>query len=658
MDLCGPMHVASINGKRYILVIVDDYSRFTLVKILRSKDEGSDTLCEFYENVGILHQTSVARTPQQNGVAEAIHTACYTQNRSLIHLRYNKTPYELMHDKKPDQSYLYVFGSLCYPTNDSEDLGKFDAKADIRIFVGYATAKKALASEQFSSGPVLNPVSQQPFPVTAEPRAIDLADSPVSTSIDQDAPSINSTSQGSSSNVWPSHTPFELLGKWTKNHPMANVIGDPSRSVFTRKQLQTDAMWCYCYAFLTSIELKNFKQAMTKPSWIDAMQEEIHEFELLQVWELVPCPDRVLLIKLKWIYKVKKDEYGGVPKNKARLVAQGFRQDEGIDFEESFAPVARIEAIRIFIANAATKNMTIYQMDVKMDFLNGELPPRAWYDMLSSFLLSQELSKGAVDLTLFTRKAGHDILLVQIYVDDIIFASTNPAIPRGNFINQSNYALEIIKKYGMLSSDPVDTPMVEKSKLDEDLQGKPVDPTHYRDYGSKFNKIPLYCDNKSAIAFCCNNVQHSRSKHIYVVKTEYKLADIFTKVLPRERFNLLIEKLGLKSMSPQTLKNLAEEEEEQWIMKQDKAKQAARDESLVPSNARINIGNARVKIGTNNLRMYPSAKQKEETYQVAHDVFKITSPSQQLSSFQADVSTCQQSGYHQERSKLTSYSVY
>ncbi|GJZ02694.1 retrovirus-related pol polyprotein from transposon TNT 1-94 [Tanacetum coccineum] len=99
---------------------------------------------------------------------------------------------------------------------------------------------------------------------------------------------------------------------------------------------------------------------MTKPSWIDAMQEEIHEFERLQVWKLVPCLDKVMLIKLKWIYKVKTDEFGRVLKNKARLVAQGFRQDEGIDLEESFAPVARIKAIRIFVANAANKNMTIF----------------------------------------------------------------------------------------------------------------------------------------------------------------------------------------------------------------------------------------------------------------------------------------------------------
>ncbi|GJY58063.1 retrovirus-related pol polyprotein from transposon TNT 1-94 [Tanacetum coccineum] len=374
------------------------------------------------------------------------------------------------------------------------------------------------------------------------------------------------------------------------------------------------------------------------------------------------------------------------------MIAKGYHQEEEIDFEESFAPVTRIEAIRIFIANAANKNMTIYQMDIKTAFLNGELrevvyvsqpegfvdqdnlnhvyriknalyglkqAPCAWYDMLSSFLLSQEFSKDAVDPTLFTMKAGSDILLVQIYVDDIIFAFINPAMcdefakimtpkfkmsmmgkmsfflglqisqsPKDIFINQSNYALEIIKKYGMQSSDPVDTLMVDKSNLDEDLQGKPVDPIHYRgmigsliyltsgrpdlvfavcmcaryqtkptekhlhavkrifrylegtndiglwyskyscitliayasrphqmrsqltDYGIKFNKIPMYCDNKSVIALCCNNVQHSRSKHIdvryhfikeqvenrvvelYFDRTEYQLEDIFTKAFP------------------------------------------------------------------------------------------------------------------------------
>ncbi|GJY80284.1 retrovirus-related pol polyprotein from transposon TNT 1-94 [Tanacetum coccineum] len=182
---------------------------------------------------------------------------------------------------------------------------------------------------------------------------------------------------------------------------------------------------------------------MTEPSWIDVMQEEIHEFERLKVKELVSCPDKVFLIKLKWIYKVKTDESGRVLNNKARLVAQGFRQKEGINFEESFAPVARIEAICIFVANAAHKNMTIYQMDdnpshvykLKKALYDLKQASRAWYDMLSSFLISQKFSKGAVDPTLFTQHARNDILLLDLELVSkeikLYIRKCNGRIPRG-----------------------------------------------------------------------------------------------------------------------------------------------------------------------------------------------------------------------------------
>ncbi|GJV66056.1 retrovirus-related pol polyprotein from transposon TNT 1-94 [Tanacetum coccineum] len=311
MDLCAPMRVASINGKRYILVIVDDYSRFTWVRFFRTKDEAHEaiikcikniqdrlnatvhnvrtnngtefvnqTLRKFYENVGISHQTSIVGTPQHNG---------------------------LMQDKKPDLSFFHVFGSLCYPTNDDDELGKLDAKVDV------GPRLHSMTPATSSSGLVSNPISQQPFQEVAATRVVVLADSLVPTSIDQDAPSTNLTSQGSSSNVRQIHTPFEHLSRWTKNHPIANVIGDPSRSV-------------------------------------------------------------------------KTDEFGGVLKNKARLVAQGFRQEEGIDFEESFAPVARIEAIRIFVANTAHKNMMIYQMDVKTAFLIDELKEEVYVSQPEGFV--------------------------------------------------------------------------------------------------------------------------------------------------------------------------------------------------------------------------------------------------------------------------------
>ncbi|GJY47380.1 retrovirus-related pol polyprotein from transposon TNT 1-94 [Tanacetum coccineum] len=309
---------------------------------------------------------------------------------------------------------------------------------------------------------------------------------------------------------------------------------------------------------------------MIEPSWIDAMQEEIHKFERLQVWELVPCLDKVILIKLKWIYKVKTDEFGGVLKNKARLVTQGFRQEEGINFEESFAPVARIEVIRIFVANAANKNMTIFQMDVKMIFLNGELKE-------------------------------------EVYVSQ----------PEG-FVDQDNIShVYKLKKalYGLKQAPH--TPMVEKSNLDKDLQGKPVDATLYRgmiyskdigmsltayadadhsgcqdtrrstsgsaqflgdklvSWSSKKQKSTAISSTEAeyiALSGCSKHIDvryHFIKKQVengivelYFVRTEYQLADIFTKPLPRERFNFLIEKLGMRSMSPKTLKRLTEEEDE------------------------------------------------------------------------------------------------
>lgn len=246
---------------------------------------------------------------------------------------------------------------------------------------------------------------------------------------------------------------------------------------------------------------------------------------------------------LKWIWKNKLDAEGTVIRNKSRLVAKGYSQLEGLDFAESFAPVARHEAVRIFLAFAAHRNMVVFQMDVKTSFLNGELReevyvsqpdgfvdperpnhvyrlkkalyglkqvPRAWYDKLSAFLLANKFSKGSVDPTLFTKTYGVDLLIVQIYVDDIIFASTKRSYsndfaklmkdnfemsmmgelsfflglqvhqsPRGIFINQSKYALEILKKHGMMSCDTYNTPMSNTTKLDADLHGTPVDPTKY-----------------------------------------------------------------------------------------------------------------------------------------------------------------------------------
>nr|GEV99011.1 hypothetical protein [Tanacetum cinerariifolium] len=341
--------------------------------------------------------------------------------------------------------------------------------------------------------------------------------------------------------------------------------------------------------------------------------------------------DKVMVITLKWIYKVKLDELGGILKNKARLVAHGYHQEVGIDFEESFAPVARLEAIRIFLAFAAHINMAVYQMDANTTFLNGNMreefyvrqpdgfedpdnpnhvyklkkalyglkqASRALYDMLSSFLISKDLSKGSVDPTLFICKDGlellleevyvsqpnsfvdpdnlnhvyklkkalyglkdapralngNDLLLVQIYVDDINFVESTPELcdlfakimcskfkmsmmgkisfflglqisqsPKGIFINQSKYALESLKKYGFESCDPVDTPMVEKSKLDEDKEGKVVDLSHYHGMiGTLLYLTAIRPDLLFAICMCARYQARPIEKHLHAVKRIFR----------------------------------------------------------------------------------------------------------------------------------------
>nr|GEU44953.1 retrovirus-related Pol polyprotein from transposon TNT 1-94 [Tanacetum cinerariifolium] len=456
------------------------------------------------------------------------------------------------------------------------------------------------------------------------------------------------------------------------------------------------------------MEPKNVKQAMTDPAWIELMQEELLQFKRMDVWVLVPAPDNISPLTLKWIFKNKNDKENTIIQNKSCLVVRGYRQEEGIDLEESFAPIARMEAIRIFLAYAKHKSFIVFQMDVKTAFLHDTLKeevyvcqpegfidddhpshvfklkkalyglkhaPRAWYDKLSLFLLQNHFFKGTIDLTLFIRRFDNDILVKSL------------------------------KKYGMESCDPVGTPTKIKDKLDLDQNRTPVDVTIYHsmigalmyltssrldivhatclcaryqakptekhlkevkrifcylwgtvntglwytkdsgfkligfldanyagckdtfkstfggaqflgeklvswsskkqdctmlsitkaeyvslsaccaqvlwmrtqltDCGFHYNKIPIYCDLKSAIAISCNPVQHSRTKHIvvryhfikehvekgmielYFVKTDYQLADIFTKALLVYRFNYLVHRLSMRNLSPQELDRLA-----------------------------------------------------------------------------------------------------
>ncbi|GKC90729.1 retrovirus-related pol polyprotein from transposon TNT 1-94 [Tanacetum coccineum] len=331
--------------------------------------------------------------------------------------------------------------------------------------------------------------------------------------------------------------------RWTKDHPLEQVIGNPSQSIRTRRQLETDGEMCMFALTVSQTKPKNIKEAMADSAWIEAMQEELHQFDRLDVWELV---DRPLCI-----------EY-----------------------------FARLEAVRLFVAYAAHKSFPVYQMDVKTTFLYGPLKeevyvnqpdgfvdpyhpdqvyrlkkalyglkqaPRAWYDELSNFLVSKGFSKGSIDPTLFITKHGEDILLVQIYVDDIIFGSTNPKLskrfeklmhskfemsmmgelkfflgikihqsPRSIFINQAKYAQEILIKHGMTSCDIIGTPMATKH-LDADLIGTPVDQTIYRSMvGELMYLTASRPDIIHATCYCARYQAKPTEKHLTAVKRIFR----------------------------------------------------------------------------------------------------------------------------------------
>nr|GEX18147.1 integrase, catalytic region, zinc finger, CCHC-type, peptidase aspartic, catalytic [Tanacetum cinerariifolium] len=267
-----------------------------------------------------------------------------------------------------------------------------------------------LFDELLTPPPSVDPPAPEVITLIAKviaPEPAESTSSPSSTTVDQDAPSPIAhmgndslfgmpipevaSDQSSSTDsihtvVHPDHQISQHNSKWTKDHPLENIIGQLARPVSTRLQLHEQALFCYYNEFLTYVEPKMYKDDLTQSYWIEAMQEELNEFERLEVWEIVPRPNKVMVITLKWIYKVKLGELRGILKNKARLVARGYRQEEEIDFEKSFASVTRLEAIRIFLAYAAHKNMVIYQMDMKTEFLNGNLREEVYVSQSDGFV--------------------------------------------------------------------------------------------------------------------------------------------------------------------------------------------------------------------------------------------------------------------------------
>ncbi|KAD3066989.1 hypothetical protein E3N88_34869 [Mikania micrantha] len=343
------------------------------------------------------------------------------------------------------------------------------------------------------------------------------------------------SSDAASSNNCLDTIPFD------KNHPLEQILDDLNKGVQTRSHILN---FCLHAAFLSQIEPSKYQEALKDNNWVDAMQDELLQFKRQNVWTLCPLPDGKYPIGTRWVFRNKTDDRGIVIKNKARLVVQGYCQEEGIDYDETFAPVARLEAIRLFLAFAISHNIKVYQMDIKSAFLYGTIKeevyvcqppglddvhhpdwvykldkalyglkqaPRALYDTLSRFLLSNKFSRGTIDKTLFMKRVDKELLLVQIYVDDIIFGSTKPSMcehfsklmsskfemsalselktflglqvkqtPNGTFIHQSKYVKDLLNKFDMNDCKIISTPMATSPGICPDDNGEPVDQTLYR----------------------------------------------------------------------------------------------------------------------------------------------------------------------------------
>jgi hypothetical protein len=325
-------------------------------------------------------------------------------------------------------------------------------------------------------------------------------------------------------------------------HQQELIIGSPTKGVMTRSQKL--ASFIEHHSFVSCLEPKEVGEALQDPDWVNAMHEELNNFTRNQVWTLEEHPKGARVIGTKWVFRNKQDDQGTVVRNKARLVAKGFSQVEGLDFGETFAPVARLEAIRILLAYASHHEMKLYQMDVKSAFLNGFInelvyvdqppgfedprypnhvyrlskalyglkqAPRAWYERLWDFLIEKGFIIGKIDTTLFNKKLNDEIFICQVYVDDIIFGSTNEdyckefgelvskefemsmigeltfflgfqvkQMREGIFISQEKYTKDLLKRFKMDDCKPIKTPMPTNGHLDLDEGGKPVDQTLYR----------------------------------------------------------------------------------------------------------------------------------------------------------------------------------
>nr|GEY52031.1 retrovirus-related Pol polyprotein from transposon TNT 1-94 [Tanacetum cinerariifolium] len=465
-------------------------------------------LMDYFDRVGITHETSAAKTSQQNGVVEC-------RNRTLV---------EAAITIKPDISYLYVFGALCYPKNDHEDIGKLGEKGYIGFFIGYFANSVAYRVYNRRTKEIMETMN-----VTFDEL------SAMAFEQNSSRPGLQGMTSGQiSSELKLTYAPSTIIPQRPSERDL-DILFEPLHNEYLGGRPSKAPR-----AILAAPVLQNL-QASTA--------------SMLDVWELVLSPDGIKSLTLKWLFKNKHDEENTVICNKTRLVVRGYRQEEGIDFEESFAHVARMEAIRIFLAYAAHKGFTVYQMGVKTAFLHGLLKkdvyvcqpegfidadhpshvyklkkvlyglkqaPRSWYNEMSIFLLQNEFSKSIIDLTLFTRCFDDNILVVQVYVDDIIFGSTNPRYATlFSELIKSRFEMSMMGEmtffFGLqVNQSPSD-------KLDLEQIGTPVDATKYRSMiGGLMYLTSSRPDIVHATCVCVRYQAQPTEKHLKEVKRIFR----------------------------------------------------------------------------------------------------------------------------------------
>nr|GEV01795.1 retrovirus-related Pol polyprotein from transposon TNT 1-94 [Tanacetum cinerariifolium] len=561
----------------------------------------NQTLHAYFAAEGIHHQTSVARTLEQNGVvkrrnrtlveaartmlsaakvplffwAEAIATTCFTQNRSLVIPRHEKTPYHIINDRKPSVKFFHIFGSLCYIVIDGENVDKMKEKVPTQ-------APSVTSPENINQVVMIEENAQ-----VENDEFINIFCTPVQDRGETSSRHVDSLNM----HTFYQHHPSEH--RWTKDHPLEQVIGNPSQSVRTRHQLESDGEMCMFALIVSRTEPKNIREDMADSAWIESMQEELYQFDQL---------------------------------------------DEGVDFKESFAPVARLEAVRLFITYAAHKSFTAYQMDVKTVFLYGPLKEEVYVNQPDGFVdpyhpdkvyrlkkalyglkqaprscvvtpmatkhLDADLSGTPIDQTKY-RSMVRALMYLRASRPDIVHATCYYARYQ---VKQTEKHLTAVKRIFRYLKDtihiglwyPKDTDFELTAFSNSDHAGC-LDSRKSTSGGIQFlsgNKLFSWSSKKQdctsmssaeaeyvSLSACCAQVLWMRTQltdygfyfdkipiyhfikekvkkgivELFFVGTEYQLADLFTKALPEERFKYLVRRLGMRCLTPEELEVLANE---------------------------------------------------------------------------------------------------